>query len=414
MPLISNFPAGGSLNKSIIIVTAPTGSAVTATKGSITKTTTEKNGEWWFKNLDIGTWALKATLGGQTATDTVNVTQLDVYRITMAYFKATINVTYPAGSTCTATDGHTTLKAPDTSGRWTCVVPNAGNWTITSTLGGQTDTKVVSISSDGQSVSVALSYRSTPEFTYTGNCQIVQDNDAAIPDFASWKGNWKIRFLTSGIFTVTNMHGWTDNHIDVFLVGGGGSGAWYDGKAGGGGAGGYTLTKKRIAINTQTPYSITIGAGAPSQSAQNHGTLPGNDGGNTTAFGFTANGGGGSTHLNGADGGSGGAGAGGNGGSDGGDGTTTSSHQPYRGMGQISTPGPNGETGNTREFGESTGKLYSGGGKSASGTAGAGGGGTGAANTGGGGNNMTGSEPSSASRQANVGGSGIVVIRNAR
>lgn len=87
MPLISNFPAGGSLNKSVIIVTAPTGSTVTCTKGTTVKTATEKNGEWWFKNLDTGEWTLKATLSGQTATQTVNITQFDVYRVTMSFVK---------------------------------------------------------------------------------------------------------------------------------------------------------------------------------------------------------------------------------------------------------------------------------------------------------------------------------------
>lgn len=51
------------------------------------------------------------------------------------FFSATINVTYPVGSTCTATDGVTTLSAPDTSGTWDCVVPNAGNWTVALDIG---------------------------------------------------------------------------------------------------------------------------------------------------------------------------------------------------------------------------------------------------------------------------------------
>lgn len=50
----------------------------------------------------------------------------------VALFAATINVTYPAGSTCTVTDGTTTLTAPDTSGTWACAVPNAGTWEIVS------------------------------------------------------------------------------------------------------------------------------------------------------------------------------------------------------------------------------------------------------------------------------------------
>lgn len=73
-------------------------------------------------------------------------------------FSATINITYPAGSTCTCSDGTTTLSAPDTSGTWACIVPNAGTWTVTSTSGAETDSKAVTITTDGQSISVELSY----------------------------------------------------------------------------------------------------------------------------------------------------------------------------------------------------------------------------------------------------------------
>lgn len=74
-------------------------------------------------------------------------------------FSATINVTYPAGSTCTATCGSTTLRAPDTSGTWACVVPNAGTWTITATYGANTKSEAVSITTAGQIESRTLSYR---------------------------------------------------------------------------------------------------------------------------------------------------------------------------------------------------------------------------------------------------------------
>ena len=49
----------------------------------------------------------------------------------VALFAATIHVTYPAGSTCTATDGVTTIPAPDSSGTWDCIVSNTGTWTVT-------------------------------------------------------------------------------------------------------------------------------------------------------------------------------------------------------------------------------------------------------------------------------------------
>lgn len=74
-------------------------------------------------------------------------------------FAATIKVTYPSGSTCTATNGNTKLTAPNTSGTWTCVVPNTGNWTIKSVKGSQSASKTVSITTDGQSASVTLTYK---------------------------------------------------------------------------------------------------------------------------------------------------------------------------------------------------------------------------------------------------------------
>lgn len=71
---------------------------------------------------------------------------------------AFIVVTYPAGSTCTASDGTTTLTAPDTSGSWVCKVPNAGTWTVSCTDGTDTASANVSITTEGQSESVALAY----------------------------------------------------------------------------------------------------------------------------------------------------------------------------------------------------------------------------------------------------------------
>lgn len=96
-------------------------------------------------------------------------------------FTATINITYPAGSTCRVTDGTTTLTAPNTSGTWACVVPNAGTWTVAiESLGRSVD---VVITDNGQSESVSLSY----VFLYdkgdqctglTGNWKFQQANDA--------------------------------------------------------------------------------------------------------------------------------------------------------------------------------------------------------------------------------------------
>ncbi len=53
----------------------------------------------------------------------------------------------------------------------------------------------------------------SPNFTYTGNCAVIDDGN----------NNWRVKFLTSGTLTFHNLIN-ASNGIDVFLVGGGGSG----------------------------------------------------------------------------------------------------------------------------------------------------------------------------------------------
>lgn len=331
------FGASGSPNKSTIIVTAPTGSTVTCKMGSTTKTATEKNGVWKFGGLDLGTWTITSTKGGDSATQDVAITRLTVEYVTIVY-------------------------------------------------------------------------RITPEFTYTGDSEIVDDSDNIISDFASWKNNWKIRFLTSGTLTFTNLNG-AEGGIDVFLVGGGG-GSKGGATGTGGGGGGYTTTANAVSLVAGTAYDIAVGAGGSGDA----------NGGNTSAFSVTASGG---SCNNGSTGGNGGSGGGAYqhaqatgecaGGSDGGNGGD-SGYGANGGTGQGTT---------TREFGDSSGKLYAGGGGGSSnkGTnnpaGGAGGGGTGGRYTDGSGGtngetNTGGGAGGTAVNSTMSGGSGIVVIRNAR
>lgn len=72
---------------------------------------------------------------------------------------AVIAVTYPAGSVCTCTDGSKTLKLKDTSGQGFFLIPYAAAWTVTATDGTNTKAQSVEITSEGQSVSVTLSYQ---------------------------------------------------------------------------------------------------------------------------------------------------------------------------------------------------------------------------------------------------------------
>lgn len=256
------------------------------------------------------------------------------------------------------------------------------------------------------------------KFTYTGDYVVRKDG--------------VVELLTSGTIVFLE-----PKVIDVFMVGGGGCGGVCEATSGssyysanGGGGGGYTRTVKRVAC--QGSYQITIGDGstAPNVDGGSSGwgtdlTVPGGKSARKTNAAPT------SSASSGWAGGSGGGGGVisnsdyGTGGSDGSDGE--------KGFYGTSVGSGAGQGFTTREFGEATGKLYSGGGGggrammsttpivSAGGSGGGGAGGfrwdtnvtqvagAGGANTGGGGGGAVGSYWFG--MQGGSGGSGIVCFR---
>lgn len=380
-------PGGGTLT-----INAPAGCTATITKGTDTKSATVgSSGEVTFTGLESGEWEVTIDSGNNTASRTVTITT--DYSVTMEFFSATISVTYPEGSTCTCSDGSTTLTAPDTSGSCTFTVPNAGTWTVNCVDGTESDSQTVTITAQGQSVNITLGYNRIPKFTYTGSYKIVNDDGETI---TTSKDNWRIRFLTSGTLKFTDLNGAADG-IDVFCCGGGGDGGnghdTYD-IPGAGGGGGYTKTLKGVSVAVGTSYTIKVGG----------------SGGKSSGFGCSANGGlDGTGDLQseagheGGDGGSGGNApwATGTGGTDGGNGTS------YTNNG-TRMPGGTGQGKTTREFGESSGPLYATGGSGGSSSSGTGK--SGASNTGNGGRGGGGA----GAAYGGSGGSGIVVIRNKR
>ena len=148
--------AGGGMTGSILTVTAPAGATVTISKGDKTRTKVAgTDGAVVFRGLRSGEWTVTVTEGDRTFQKQETIKS--DYALTVSIF-ATLHITYPEGSTCTATDGVTTLTAPDTSGTWDCVVPSVGDWTVRITDGTKSKEKVVAISEDGQSECVELSY----------------------------------------------------------------------------------------------------------------------------------------------------------------------------------------------------------------------------------------------------------------
>ena len=322
---------------------------------------------------------------------------------TAASYTLTIN---PNGGTYNGSTSNTTMTVQYGKTQTIANPTRTGyvfnGWTVSGTGSKMSGT---TFTMGGANATIKANWASAkPTYTYTGSSTLIDDGS----------GNWRIKFLTSGTLTFTNL-GTASSGIDVFLVGGGGGA----GPHGGGGGGGYTATYKSITVATSQSYAIVVGAGGAGVKGDN---VPGN-GGTSSAFSKSAAGGkAGGRLVSSAYGGAGGSGGGAScaklgladtsgvvGGSNGSDGGSTSHWSG--GKGQRTT---------TREFGESSGTLYSGGGGGYCGTGGAGGGGSaatvmntngvsGTTNTGGGGGAGKGSNISGGS-----GGSGIVVIRNHR
>ena len=391
-----------------IVVNVDSGSTVTATLGSCVLKATASNGQAMFRVPRAGSWAIKGTLGGNSDTATVSITERRQNKsVTLSYFTATIAVTWPSGSTCTAKCGSTTLTAPNTSGSYTFTVHAAGSWVVSCSGGGNSASATVSITASGQSKSVALTYNKIPAFTYTGEYKIVNDSGTEISETTT--NDWNIQLLTSGTLTFTDLRG--TSSIDVFLVGGGaGSNSKttstdYGTVHSGGGGGGYTKTQKSVSVSANSAISVSIGAGGGAGSSGGTTTVTVN-GSTYSASGGAA---GGAPWFNGnntvcGDGGSGGSGggsassggfAGGSGGSDGGNGRSGKSNVfPTGSVGR-------GQGTTTRAFGESSGELYSYGGSGGGGSVPVVG--TLAANTGHGGQGSGGS-----------GYSGIAIVRGHR
>lgn len=268
-----------------------------------------------------------------------------------------------------------------------------------------------------------------PLFTYMVNNTNQANNPAYVIKDGWNTNNWKLKFLQSGILTFTN-RGTAKNGLDIFLVGGGAGGTNAYGAptacGGAGGGGGRTKTVLKESILRDTQYQIEVGAGGEVGTA-----------GKPSKFGsnILADGGSVGSSSKGGNGGSGGGAGGqywhdrgywkynpGNGGEDGENGGNSKKfpdETQYGGEGLDST---------TYEFWEnSSNALYAGGGAGGQGyeihlevftdtaKGGAGGGGDsgkpGTANTGGGGGGGNFGQSDSSGKP---GGSGIVIIRNAR
>ena len=88
--MIYNQGFGGGM-KPKIIVTAPTGTVVTATKGTTTITASESGGKYVILADDYGTWTITGTKGSQSVSAEVNVVAVDTYEVTLDFTPKVLN-----------------------------------------------------------------------------------------------------------------------------------------------------------------------------------------------------------------------------------------------------------------------------------------------------------------------------------
>lgn len=193
----TNAGTGGGSGATLVI-TGVAGDICTITKNGKSKTKTfAADGTAIFKGLATGTWSVTmSNPDGDSVTQTVAINA--DYSLTIAYFAATIAITYPAGSTCTCSKDSTTFTAPDTTGSWTCTVPSTGTWTVSCTDGTDSDSKTVDITTDGESASVELVY----------GYYLLKDGELA--EGVTWHGlMYSIDTFSNGVISSTR----NDNNI---------------------------------------------------------------------------------------------------------------------------------------------------------------------------------------------------------
>ena len=163
--MIFNMVGGGGGSGATLVVSSPANVSVTVSKDDKSYTKNSGSlGSATFKGLSTGTWTVTISGNGQTATKTIEITA--DYAITIAFFSATINITYPANSNCVvANSGGQTVASDTNTGTsaktWTATVGATGTYTVTATAtdgSGKTKSATVSITADGQSATVTLTY----------------------------------------------------------------------------------------------------------------------------------------------------------------------------------------------------------------------------------------------------------------
>ena len=169
------YGAGAGVSGAVIVVTAPTGSTVTAALDGTVYTAQEVNGTWTFKVRKFGTYTINATLGNQTASTTVNVTEATTYEVTLAYV-FTVRITTPEGTVYNSAS----------------VTINGVEYTTQKTLQVNTGT-IITLSAKGRN-------STNPGLIYVNNVKVKEGREVSYNITPNQDTNIRLTYSTSGQF----------------------------------------------------------------------------------------------------------------------------------------------------------------------------------------------------------------------
>lgn len=165
----------------------------------------ERDGSFYWEDTDPLTCTFTCTSDTGSKSETVELTEdWQVEYINLTEFDSTIDVTYPAGATCYCTDGSTTITAPNTSGRYTFMIPRVGTWKIVASDDEQTVESQVEIIGDAQYESVTIKFFSaTIAISYPAGAVCTCTDGTSMYTAPDTSGYWSLKVPRKNEWLIT-------------------------------------------------------------------------------------------------------------------------------------------------------------------------------------------------------------------
>lgn len=210
-----------------LIVKVDTGSLVTVSKGETTLTATAADGQAKFDIPDYGEWSITATLDGASASDSITVSEVKQFEVTLTYFSATLTVNTEAYAHVTATNGTATYEGEaKINGKCVLTIKAAGSYSVKATKnGGVSQTVSKAISNDSGSYTTALNFAKIVVSVSAGSFIQVAKGSVTLTDtttgtstfYLPSTGTWSITSTLGDktVNTICNASRYTNYEIDL-------------------------------------------------------------------------------------------------------------------------------------------------------------------------------------------------------